>query len=72
MSDDDTAAQAAAMLAMSARYVVDGQNYRGLWLVFDLVEPEYNVLGRSAIALSRDRETADRIAKLLNDSEVVE
>jgi hypothetical protein len=55
---------------VSERYVVDGQNVAGDWLVFDVERDDLTPWGnRLAAAVVKDGDLAERIVKLLNDSE---
>lgn len=56
---------------MSERYVVDGQNMAGDWLIVDDHNPTVGPLGRMylAVAVAVELEMAERIAKMLNTDE---
>jgi hypothetical protein len=54
---------------VSERYVVDGQNNLNHWLIFDVERADVTPWGKLAAAVVKDRNLAERIAKLLNDSE---
>jgi hypothetical protein len=54
---------------VSERYVVDGQNNLNHWLIFDVERADVTPWGKLAAAVVKDRNLAERIARLLNASD---